>query len=220
MPGVERRRSPTASRSARHPSQEWRASGAPAARDRAAAVAAAHSGGVAVLDIPAEAELDEPVRIRLTGTAHEVVHGHLLVRVGRFAQRHRRARAHRHARSTASSSRSSPATARSSPLVSVQEWDDDAHHLAQHDVLIGRDATRAAHRRDASAAASSGSTPTPPTPAPAARSRASASTSPTPASTSSTARSSTTARRSAAPTSSTRARCRATPPTPCGSATC
>ena len=48
--------------------------------------AAAHRGGVAVLDIPAEAELHEPVRIRLTGTAHEVVHGHLLVRAGRFAR--------------------------------------------------------------------------------------------------------------------------------------
>ena len=34
---------------------EWRASGAPAPGDRAAAVAAAHSGGVAVLDIPADA---------------------------------------------------------------------------------------------------------------------------------------------------------------------
>ena len=39
--------------------EEWRASGAPAPADRAAAVAAAHSGGVAVLDIPAEAELDD-----------------------------------------------------------------------------------------------------------------------------------------------------------------
>ena len=39
-----------------------------------------------LLDVPAEAELDEPVRIRLTGTEHEVVHGHLLVRVGRFAR--------------------------------------------------------------------------------------------------------------------------------------
>jgi Fe-S cluster assembly protein SufD len=26
-------------------------------------------------------------------------------------------------------------------LVSVQEWDDDAHHLAQHDVVVGRDAS-------------------------------------------------------------------------------
>ena len=54
--------------------------------DRAAAVAAAHSEGVTVIDVPAEAELGSPVRIRLTGTAHEVVHGHLLVRVGRFAR--------------------------------------------------------------------------------------------------------------------------------------
>lgn len=42
--------------------QEWQATGAPRPADRAA-VAAANSGGVAVLDVPAEAELTEPVRI-------------------------------------------------------------------------------------------------------------------------------------------------------------
>ena len=132
-------RCPTASRSARHPCEEWRASGAPAPGDRAAAVAAAHSGGVAVLDIPAEAELDEPVRIRLTGTAHEVVHGHLLVRVGRFA------RATVVLEHTGTSEYSEVVSVVAGDgaqvtLVTVQEWDDDAHHLAQHDLVIGRDA--------------------------------------------------------------------------------
>ena len=68
------------------PVEEWRALGVPAPQDRAAAVAAAHSGGVALLDVPAEAELAEPVRIRLTGSDQELVHGHLTVRVGRFAR--------------------------------------------------------------------------------------------------------------------------------------
>jgi hypothetical protein len=36
--------------------------------------------------IPAEAELDEPVRLRLHGESSDVVHGHLVVRLGRFAR--------------------------------------------------------------------------------------------------------------------------------------
>src|SRR5699024_10567767 len=48
------------------PKEEWRA-GAQAPADRAAVVAAAGSEEVTVLDIPAEAELTEPVRIRLSG---------------------------------------------------------------------------------------------------------------------------------------------------------
>ena len=56
---------------------EWRALGVPAPQDRAAAVAAAHSDGVTVVDVPAEAELTEPVRIRLTGTGPGLVHEHL-----------------------------------------------------------------------------------------------------------------------------------------------
>ena len=120
-------------------SKEWRASGAPAPGDRAAAVAAAHSGGVLLLDVPAEAELDEPARIRSP------------------------ARATRSSTASCScGSAGSPAppscssTAAPSDygevvslvagdgaqvtLVTVQEWDDDAHHLAQHDLVIGRDA--------------------------------------------------------------------------------
>ena len=62
---------------------DWQASGAPKPGDRAAVVAAAHSGGVGVIDIPAEAELTEPVRITLSGDDGQLVHGHLLVRVGR-----------------------------------------------------------------------------------------------------------------------------------------
>ena len=119
--------------------EEWRASGAPAPSDRAAAVAAAHSGGVALLDVPADAELTEPVRIRLTGTEHEVVHGHLLVRVGRFA------RATVVLEHTGVSSYSEMLAlvvgdGAEVTLVTVQEWDDASHHLAQHDVVVGRDA--------------------------------------------------------------------------------
>ena len=61
------------------------AAGIPAPGDRAAAVAAAHSDGVLVVDVPADAELDVPVRLRLTGEGL-AAHGHVLVRVGRFAR--------------------------------------------------------------------------------------------------------------------------------------
>jgi Fe-S cluster assembly protein SufD len=120
--------------------EEWRASGAPAPADRAAAVAAAHSGGVAVLDIPAEAELDTPVRIRLTGAEREVVHGHLLVRAGRFS---RATVVLEHTGASEYSEVLSVVAADGSELtvVTIQEWDDESHHLAQHDVVIGRDAS-------------------------------------------------------------------------------
>jgi Fe-S cluster assembly protein SufD len=121
------------------PVADWRALGVPAPQDRAAVVAAAHSGGVAVVDVPAEAELTEPVRIRLSGTEQELVHGHLLVRVGRFA------RATVVIEHTGVADYSEVLTVLAADgsdvtLVTVQEWDDDSHHLAQHDVVVGRDA--------------------------------------------------------------------------------
>lgn len=119
--------------------QDWQASGAPAPADRAAVVAAAHSGGVGLVDIPAEAELAEPVRIQLTGAERQVVHGHLMVRVGRFA---RATVILEHAglsdyteMLTVLAGDGSEVT-----LVTVQEWDDESLHLGQHDVVVGRDA--------------------------------------------------------------------------------
>ncbi len=119
---------------------DWQASGAPKPGDRAAVVAAAHSGGVGVIDIPAEAELTEPVRITLSGDDGQLVHGHLLVRVGR------------HARATVVLSHSGRASysevltlqvgdGADVTFVTLQEWDDEAIHLGQHDVVVGRDAT-------------------------------------------------------------------------------
>ncbi len=121
------------------PLADWRALGVPAPQDRAAAVAAAHSGGVAVVDVPAEAELTEPVRIRLSGSEQDLVHGNLLVRVGRFA------RATVILEHTGVADYSEVLTVLAGDgsevtLVTVQEWDDASHHLAQHDVVVGRDA--------------------------------------------------------------------------------
>lgn len=115
--------------------------GVPAPQDRAAALAAAHSGGAMLVDVPRGATPDRPVTIRLTGDPHEErpVHGHIVVRVGALAEaivviEHSGSADHdqllsvlvgEHARLT---------------VVSVQEWDDTARHLAQHDIVVGRDA--------------------------------------------------------------------------------
>jgi Fe-S cluster assembly protein SufD len=121
------------------PVADWQALGVPRPQDRAAAVAAAHSGGVAVIDVPADAELAEPVRIRLSGDASDLVHGHLLVRVGRFA----RATVVLEHSGVADYSEVLTVLAGDGSdvtLVSAQEWDDASHHLGQHDVVVGRDA--------------------------------------------------------------------------------
>jgi len=108
-------------------------------QDRAAVVAGASADGALLLDIPAEAELDEPVRLSLVGQGGEPVHGHLVVRAGRFAKA---TVVVEHTGSSHYSQLVSVVTGDGSDLtlVSVQRWDDDAHHLAQHDALVGRDA--------------------------------------------------------------------------------
>ena len=121
------------------PHEEARSLGATAPADRAAVLAAARAPHVTLIDIDAGAELTSPVRIRLTGSGG-VVHQQTIVRVGQFA--------------TASVLFEYAGTADCADLLtvlvgdgahvnvaSVQEWAADAHHLAQHDVVVGRDAT-------------------------------------------------------------------------------
>lgn len=121
------------------PVADWRALGVPAPQDRAAAVAAAHSGGVGVVDVPAETELADPVRLRLSGSGQDLVHGHLLLRVGRFAKAtvvlEHTGVADYSEILTVLAGDGSEVT-----VVTVQEWDDASRHLAQHDVVVGRDA--------------------------------------------------------------------------------
>lgn len=108
-------------------------------QDRAAVVAGAAADGALLLDIPAEAELDEPVRLSLVGQGGEPVHGHLVVRAGRFSKG---TVVVEHTVSARYSQLVSVVTGDGSDLtvVSVQRWADDAQHLAQHDALVGRDA--------------------------------------------------------------------------------
>lgn len=107
--------------------------------DRAAALAVAHSGGAMHLKIPADAAIEAPIRVTLTGSAQDVVWGHLVVTAGRFATA---TVIIEHTGSAQYSEVISVIAADGADLtvVSLQQWDDDAIHLSQQDVVVGRDA--------------------------------------------------------------------------------
>jgi len=107
--------------------------------DRAAVTAWAGTERALYVGIPAEAELEAPVFVRLTGTGAGRGNGHTVIEAGR------------HSRGTVVLQHSGSAQHTAGievrvgdgadlTVVSVQEWEDDAIHLAQHDALIGRDA--------------------------------------------------------------------------------
>ncbi len=120
-------------------SEEARGLGISAPQDRAAAVAAAHCGKVLRVDIPVEAELAEPVRLRLIGSG-QTAFEHVVVTAGRHS---RATVVLEHSGSAAYGELVSVVAGDGSDLtvVSAQEWEDSAHHLGQHDVVVGRDAS-------------------------------------------------------------------------------
>ena len=107
--------------------------------DRAAVTAWAGTDRALYVGIPPEAELDSPVFVRLAGTGAGRANGHTVIEAGR----HSRATvvlAH-----TGSVQHSAGVEIRAGDgaeltVVSLQEWADDAIHVAQHDALVGRDA--------------------------------------------------------------------------------
>jgi Fe-S cluster assembly protein SufD len=115
--------------------------GEPAPNDRPSALAVANGGGAVLLDVPAELETDEPVMIRLHGdSVDQLVWGHLVVRVGRFAK----------ATIVLTHTGSARYSAITSVLVgdgsevnvlTLQDWDDDAVHLGRDAIRVGRDAS-------------------------------------------------------------------------------
>lgn len=117
---------------------EARSMGILAPQDRPAAVAAA--AAAVLIDVPVEAELTEPIRVALGGRSAEAAQGHIVVRAGRHS---RAVLVLEHTGSATYSQLVSIVTGESSDLtvVSLQQWDDDAIHLAQHDALVGRDGT-------------------------------------------------------------------------------
>ncbi|GAB3675542.1 Fe-S cluster assembly protein SufD [Angustibacter aerolatus] len=130
---------PTGSSLTEISADEARALGAPEPADRAAALAARPEHGAVRLSVDAEAELTEPVRLTLHGAERQRVQGHVVVTAGRFSK----------ATVVLDHTGRSDYTELLSVLVadgadltvvSLQRWDDDAIHLAQHDAVVGRDA--------------------------------------------------------------------------------
>lgn len=108
--------------------------------DRPAALAVAHAGGAMLVDIEAEAELPEPVVVRVEGTAGQRAWGHVVVRVGAHAKATVVFEHTGDAQYCATTSVLVGDNARLD-LVSLQLWDDAAIHLGQVGLRIGRDAS-------------------------------------------------------------------------------
>jgi len=107
--------------------------------DRASAAAWAGADKATVVSIGNEVELAEPVRVTLTAREQARVNGHLIVDVGRFAKG-TVVLTHKGSAECAANVELRVGDGADLTFVTVQEWDDDAIHLAQNDALIGRDA--------------------------------------------------------------------------------
>jgi len=108
--------------------------------DRPSALAVANGGGAVLVDVLAETELAEPLIIRLSGaSAADLVWGHVVVRIGMHAKAQV---VFEHTGSTRYSAFTSVLVGDNAQLdlVSLQLWDDDAVHLGQVGVRVGRDA--------------------------------------------------------------------------------
>ncbi|MGI8612586.1 MAG: Fe-S cluster assembly protein SufD [Nocardioidaceae bacterium] len=107
--------------------------------DRAAAVASAGTEQALHLSVPAGTELEEPIRVVVTGTPDRRSNAHYVFQVG----------AHAKATLVLDHVGSGVHTGNLEVLVgegadvtvvSIQAWADDAVHLGQHDASVGRDA--------------------------------------------------------------------------------
>ena len=114
--------------------------GGPAPVDRIAAIAVANAEGAVLVEVPAEAELDQPVVITLTGTdAAQNVFGHIVIKIGAFAKA-TVVLEHRGSATYATSVSLLVGDGAAVQLVGLQLWDDDAVHAGQVAVKVGRDA--------------------------------------------------------------------------------
>ena len=106
--------------------------------DRTSALAVANAGGAMRLTIPAEAEVAEPIVVRLTGNGG-LVYGQLVVELGS----HARATVLLQHEGTADYSEHTSVLVgdgASLDLVHIQTWDADAVHAGQVAIRLGRDA--------------------------------------------------------------------------------
>ena len=112
--------------------------------DRASAAAWAGAEKATLLTIPNEVELGEPVRITITGESDggsrpPRINDHLIVDAGRFSKAIV-VLTHKGSAECAANVELRVGDGADLTFVTVQEWDDDAIHLAQNDALVGRDA--------------------------------------------------------------------------------
>ena len=108
--------------------------------DRAAVVASANASGAQLISIPANAELDAPVRVVLTGNgAGRRSNSHVVIEAGANS----RGLVILEHGGIADHNGNVEVLVREGAqltVVSVQLWEDDAKHLAQHDAEVAKDA--------------------------------------------------------------------------------
>ena len=112
--------------------------------DRASAAAWAGAEMATLVTIPTEVELGEPVRITMTGQSGQGqrpprINDHLIVDAGRFSKS-TVVLTHKGSAACGANVELRLGDGADLTFVTVQEWDDDAVHLAQNDALVGRDA--------------------------------------------------------------------------------
>ncbi|WP_090595403.1 Fe-S cluster assembly protein SufD [Auraticoccus monumenti] len=109
--------------------------------DRPAAIASAQAAEALHLVVPAETELDQPIRIGVTGRgAGRRANAHYVVE----AQPHSKATVVLHHEGSAQHNGNLEVLVgdgASLTVISVQDWDDDAVHTGQHEARVGRDAS-------------------------------------------------------------------------------
>ncbi|MGH3727719.1 MAG: SufB/SufD family protein [Micromonosporaceae bacterium] len=119
---------------------EAKALGVPLPVDRLSALAVANSGGALLIDVAPETRLDAPLLLHLIGeAADQVVWGHVVLRVGAYAQA---TVVFEHAGTAQYASATSVLVGEGAQLdlVSLQLWDRDAVHTGQVSARIGRHA--------------------------------------------------------------------------------
>jgi Fe-S cluster assembly protein SufD len=115
--------------------------GLPEPADRLAALTRQRSGGAAVVRVPAEAQLDRPVTLGLSGSgADDVVWGQLVIEVGPFAKA-TIVLDHTGLARYSGGVAVIVGDSASVTLVSVQDWAPGAVHGGQYNAVVGRDAT-------------------------------------------------------------------------------
>jgi Fe-S cluster assembly protein SufD len=104
--------------------------------DRAAVVASANAVEAQFISIPANAELDVPVRLVLTGNgAGRRTNSHVVIEAGVNSRSEHDGTADHNGNVEVLVREGAHLT-----VVSVQLWEDDANHLAQHDAEVAKDA--------------------------------------------------------------------------------